>query len=237
DWRPDPTGRLHEPPPQPEAPPLARGPLVLALDTSGSMRGAPENIAKAVVIAALQLAQQQQRAVRVVAFGGPGELIERELAAGGGRAALAAVLDLMGQAFDGGTDVQTPIERAIDTIQQAAWQGADLLIVSDGEFGCVRATIDRLDHARAEQGLFVQGVLVGDRETLGLLEVCDAIHWVRDWRRHADEAAAPGTPAGSGFSPVHSQSLTALYFPGALSPQAARHRTAGAAPPTGGLAR
>jgi hypothetical protein len=62
-------------------------------------------------------------------------------------------------------------------------------------------------------------VLVGDRETMGLLEVCDHIHWVRDWRRHGD-AAAPS--AGSSFSPVHSQSLTALYFPNALSPQASR---------------
>jgi hypothetical protein len=53
---------------------------------------------------------------------------------------------------------------------------------------------------------------------MGLLEVCDAIAWVRDWRRHDDEAdtLAP--------SPVHSKSLTALYFPNALSEQAARHR-------------
>jgi hypothetical protein len=67
----------------------------------------------------------------------------------------------------------------------------------------------------------VQGVLVGDRETMGLLEVCDAIHWLRDWRRHGDDAGDARLP-----SPVHSQSLTALYFPNALSPQAARHRRA-----------
>jgi hypothetical protein len=65
----------------------------------------------------------------------------------------------------------------------------------------------------------VQGVLVGDRETIGMLEVCDAIHWVRDWRRHAEDAAF----AGKDFSPVHSKSLTALYFPNALSGRAARH--------------
>ena len=38
---------------RPEA--LERGPIVLCLDTSGSMRGAPENIAKAVAIAALRV--------------------------------------------------------------------------------------------------------------------------------------------------------------------------------------
>jgi hypothetical protein len=66
-------------------------------------------------------------------------------------------------------------------------------------------------------------VLIGDRETLGLLETCDDIHWLRDWRRHADEGERQASGA-AGFTPVHSQSLTALYFPNALSPRAARHR-------------
>jgi len=82
----------------------------------------------------------------------------------------------------------------------------------------------RLDAARQQLGLRVQGVLVGDRETMGLLEVCDAIHWVRDWRRFADEAErGEGRGPLGGFSPVHSKSLTALYFPNALSGRAARH--------------
>lgn len=226
DWRPDPqaTPRPQARPPHPQ--PLARGPIVLALDTSGSMRGAPEHIAKAVAIAALKMAHAEQRACKLVAFGGPGEVIERDLHGPGG---LSALLELMGQSFDGGTDVQTPIERAVARVREAAWWGADLVIVSDGEFGCVPATLQTLETARAELGLFVQGVLVGDRETLGLLDVCDAIHWVRDWRRHTDAAAAGPHPDPHAASPVHSKSLTALYFPGALSPQARRHFAATAA--------
>ncbi|MBQ0943628.1 VWA domain-containing protein [Ideonella sp. 4Y16] len=218
DWHPDPAGRpqASTPPRRDEA--LERGPIVLCLDTSGSMRGAPENVAKAVVIAALRAAHEAGRGCCLIAFGGPGELVEREL--GTGRQGLQAVLDLMGQGFDGGTDVQTPIERAIERVHEARWRSADVLVVSDGEFGCVPATLARLDEARARLGLRVQGVLVGDRETLGLLEVCDDIHWVRDWRRYAD--AAEGGD-GRGYSPVHSKSLTALYFPNALSSRAARH--------------
>jgi uncharacterized protein with von Willebrand factor type A (vWA) domain len=179
------------------------------------MAGAPEHVAKAVAIAALRAAHESGRACRLIAFGGPGEVIERELS--DGAQGLAHTLALMAQAFDGGTDVQTPIERAVEAVHQAGWHGADLLIVSDGEFGCVRATLDRLDAARQSLGLHVQGVLVGDRETMGMLEACDAIHWVRDWRRFAESGDA--VPP----SPVHSKSLTALYFPNALSAQAARH--------------
>jgi uncharacterized protein with von Willebrand factor type A (vWA) domain len=220
DWRVDP----HAPPPQRSAPPepetLERGPIVLCLDTSGSMRGGPENVAKAVVIAALRAAHEARRGCKLVAFGGPDELLERDLGTDAG--GLDALLDLMGHAFDGGTDIQTPIEHAIERVHEARWRSADLLVVTDGEFGCVRATLDRLDEARARFGLRVQGVLVGDRETMGMLEVCDAIHWVRDWRRYAE--AVEGA-AGRGFSPVHSKSLTALYFPNALSDRATRHAT------------
>ena len=127
----------------------------------------------------------------------------------------------MGQSFDGGTDVQGPIDRAIERVHQARWSSADLLIVSDGEFGCTAATLARLDDARDRLGLRVQGVLVGDRETLGLMEVADDIFWVRDWRRHGGGRVTAGS-----FSPVHSKSLTALYFPGALSARAARHKPA-----------
>lgn len=217
DWRVDPLARPAAPSAADTPPARERGPILLCLDTSGSMRGGPEQVAKAVVIAALRAAHAAGRSCRLIAFGGPGELVERDL--GLDAAGLDPLLALMGQAFDGGTDIQTPIERAIACVHEARWRSADLLIVSDGEFGCVPATLARLDEARERFGLRVQGVLVGDRETLGLLEVCDAIHWVRDWRRYA----APGEGGdGRGFSPVHSKSLTALYFPNALSSRAAR---------------
>jgi uncharacterized protein with von Willebrand factor type A (vWA) domain len=219
DWRPDPNALT---PPQvsanePET--RERGPIILCLDTSGSMHGAPENIAKAVTVAALRAAHAERRGCKLIAFGGAGEVVEHELSLAEG--GLDALMALMGQAFDGGTDVQTPIERAIALVHQSRWRSADLLIVSDGEFGCVPQTLDLLDEARVQHGLRVQGVLVGDRETLGLLEVCDEIHWVRDWRRYAD-ASQGGDKVG--YSPVHSKSLTAMYFPNALSARAARRR-------------
>jgi len=211
DLRPDPAAppRAALAPPEPQA--LERGPIILCLDTSGSMRGAPENIAKAVALQALRTAHAERRGCLLIAFGGPGELVEREL--GLHREGFEALMALMGQGFDGGTDVQTPIERAIERVHEARWASADLVIVSDGEFGCTPATLASLDQARERLGLRVQGVLVGDRETLGLLSVADDIFWVRDWRRHGDGKSSQTL---SGFSPVHSKSLTALYFPNAL---------------------
>ncbi|MDP2262829.1 MAG: VWA domain-containing protein [Hydrogenophaga sp.] len=187
-----------------------RGPLIICLDTSGSMRGAPESVAKACVLQALRAAHAGRRPCRLLAFGGPHEMLERELTLDA--AGLERLLDLMGQSFDGGTDVQTPIEHAVTLVETAEWADADLLIVSDGEFGVTPATLQRLREAKTRLGLRAHGVLIGDRETIGLLEVCDHLHWVREWRRYGQ-----GTPpVAEGFSPVHSRSLTALYFPNAI---------------------
>lgn len=210
-WRQQPDlRRLAASAPHPQ--PLGRGPMLVCLDTSGSMRGAPENVAKACVLQALRSAHAARRACRLLAFGGAGELLEQDLALS--QDGLNRVLDLMGQGFDGGTDVQTPLERAVALAgTEPAYAQADILIVSDGEFGVTPATLDMLRDCKARNGLRVHGILIGDRETIGLLEVCDDIHWVRAWRRYATHTQDAYT---DGFSPVHSQSLTALYFPNAI---------------------
>jgi hypothetical protein len=59
-------------------------------------------------------------------------------------------------------------------------------------------------------------VLIADRETVGLLEIADHIHPVRDWRRFGGNNAE---------SPIHTHRLTALYFPGALRNDATREAT------------
>lgn len=215
EWVPDPYPATRPACPTPT--PQGRGPFIVCLDTSGSMRGAPEAVAKAVVLQALRTAHATQRACRLIAFGGEDEIVEHELSLT--PQGLDALLTVMGQAFDGGTDLQLPLARAIEAVHEAGYTQADLLIASDGEFGVTPATLAQLDAARERFGLRVQGVLIGDRETMGLLEVCDDLHWVRDWRRYAADGRHT-----DGFTPVHSKSLTALYFPNALSQRAARHR-------------
>jgi uncharacterized protein with von Willebrand factor type A (vWA) domain len=189
--------------------------MLVCLDTSGSMRGAPENVAKACVLQALRSAHASGRACRLLAFGGAGELLEQELALT--PLGLDNLLSLMDQSFDGGTDVQTPLERAVALVQEGTYALADILIVSDGEFGVTPATLEALRGSKKSLGLRVHGILIGDRETIGLLEVCDQIHWVRAWRRYA---TASGDAYADGFSPVHSRSLTAMYFPNAIRREA-----------------
>lgn len=205
------------PKPRPQPVPERRlecGPLLLCVDTSGSMQGGAEAVAKAVVLEAMRTARAQRRACHVFAFGGPDEIVELELELN--LPGVTRLADFLGQAFRGGTDICGPIERALDKLAEARWAQADLVIASDGEFGATPAIARRLQDAKRTLGLRVQGVLIGDRETIGLLELADEVFWVRDWRRfgtsHAD-------------SPVHASNLTAMYFPGAIRSEANRQAT------------
>lgn len=184
---------------------MVTGPILVCVDTSGSMQGAAEPVAKAIVLEALRTAHAGGRACHLFAFGGPDEILELEPAVDlPGAEALAA---FFGRGFHGGTDICGPLDRAIGMLERANWRNADLVIASDGQFGATPEVVRRVRAAQEASGLRVQGILIGDRETIGMLELCDDIYWVRDWRRiggHDQDV------------PIHSQSLTAEYFPGAL---------------------
>jgi len=200
---------------------MEAGPMLICLDTSGSMQGGAEAVAKAVVLEAMRTAHAQHRHCHVFAYGGPDEIVEHELdldATG-----IEHLVQFLGQGFRGGTDICGPLERVLDRLLEERWQRADLLIASDGEFGATPRTALAVARAKAELGLRVQGVLIGDRETIGMLELADDVFWVRDWRRYGGYDVD---------SPVPTKSLTAIYFPGALR-SAGGHTTSGgdATPP------
>jgi len=196
---------------------LEMGPMLVCVDTSGSMQGGAEAVAKAVVLEAVRTAHAQRRSCHLFAFSGPEEVVETELALDCD--GIARLAGFMGQTFRGGTDISGPLERTLAKLGERQWQLADLLIASDGEFGATPAVAAQIRRAKDELGLRVQGMLIGDRETVGFLEIADDIHWLRDWRRYGgmDEAQSPG--------PGATRSLTARYFAGALRTPENRDRT------------
>ena len=160
---------------------LEAGPMLICVDTSGSMQGGAEAVAKAVVLEAMRTAHTQKRACHVFVFGGPDEIVELDLSMD--ENGIEQLTQFMSLSFLGGTDICGPLERALDRLAEAQWQLADLLIASDGEFGATPVTRSNLATAKATQGVRVQGVLIGDRETPGMRELADELFWVRNWRQ------------------------------------------------------
>jgi uncharacterized protein with von Willebrand factor type A (vWA) domain len=190
------------PPPQFET-----GPIIVCVDTSSSMKGAKEWLVKATVFEAMRVAHIQKRACYLYAFSDETSLTEHALSLDA--KGLEALVDFLELSFHGGTDVAEPITRAVERVRDEAWRAADILIASDGEFGVPRAVETIIAQAKSELKLKIVGVLAGDRETIGMRAICDENLWIKDWRRF--ELAGQ-----SADSPVHSKSLTAMYFPNAM---------------------
>jgi uncharacterized protein with von Willebrand factor type A (vWA) domain len=107
-----------------------RGPAIACIDTSGSMSGAPEAVAKALILVVTRRLVAQRRALQLLLFGGPGEYRTVELRPG--IAGLEAMLDFLRLGFFAGTDYDGPLRRALELLRTDDYARADVLVVTDG---------------------------------------------------------------------------------------------------------
>ena len=99
-----------------------------------------------------------------------------------GEEGLAGLLNFLACSFHGGTDVAEPLRRAIKRLQAAAWQRADILLVSDGEFPIPSETSVVLAAVRKEQRVRTHGLLVGSSYSGAMEALCDNVHRFADWK-------------------------------------------------------
>ncbi len=159
---------------------LERGPIIVCLDTSGSMHGTPEMVAKALTLEAMRVAHKEKRACYLYAFSGPQQVIEHqlELTAQG----LTEFMAFLIQSFHGGTDIQAPLEKAVAKLATEEWKRADIMIVTDGEFPVPSNTVELINKTKEKNNLRVHGVLVGSSHSSAIEKLCNPVHRFSDWQ-------------------------------------------------------
>eukprot|EP00667_Euglena_gracilis_P001010 EG_transcript_1011 len=153
------------------------GPIVVCLDTSQSMEGPREQIAKAVVLEAARSAHLQHRRCVVFAFSGKGNLQACHLDTD--RPGLAALLAFLAHSFRGGTDVAAPLRQALAYLGTEQWAESDVLLVSDGELPVPPLDEDlmaALQAMRQDRGLQVHGLMVRPGASRAMDMICDHVH-------------------------------------------------------------
>lgn len=150
-----------------------RGPIMVCLDTSASMHGEPETLAKAVCLEVLRLANQQQRDCLLFAFSGPGQIMEMALSFSPGR--LRELIAFLQQSFAGGTDIAGPLRLALRRSREQRWQRADLLLISDGRFPVPGPLMAEVDGMRLDSGLRIRGISIGRWSGRGMESLCDSV--------------------------------------------------------------
>jgi uncharacterized protein with von Willebrand factor type A (vWA) domain len=166
--------------------PQGQGPIIIAIDESGSMTtdygGMTGEIwSKAVMLALLSIARLQKRDLAVIHFSGPNDL--RVDLFPKGAATPAEVIACASFFFNGGTVFEPWMGKALELVDDSKFEKADVICVSDGISDVSPEAQAEWARRRAERGMRAYGVLIGANQGEALLEeISDAVFRLDDLR-------------------------------------------------------
>ena len=166
--------------------PEGLGPIILAIDESGSMTAnygglTGEVWSKAVMLALLSIARLQKRDLAVIQFSGPNDL--RLDLFPKGAATPAEVIACADFFFNGGTVFEPWMEKALELVDGSQFEKADVICISDGITAISPAAQAEWAKRRAERSMRAYGVLIGTNQGEALLdEISDAVFRLDDLR-------------------------------------------------------
>lgn len=150
-----------------------KGPVVAMVDTSGSMFGEPEVIAKAVVLAIVRRMIPEGRDVKVILF----STATTEISLTDRRKMGKEFLDFLSYTFGGGTDFNIALREGLRSLREGEWQGADLMFVSDG-YSVLNdpAHMDEWSVLKSANDVRVFSIIINNDNAGGLSEISDHIY-------------------------------------------------------------
>lgn len=150
-----------------------QGPMVICVDTSGSMGGMPETIAKAVTLFISTKAREQKRPCYLINFSTGIETLELSDDMG-----MASLIEFLQMSFHGGTDVAPALQHALEVMERDKYQKADLLMISDFIMAKLpEATLSDINRQR-EHGNRFYSLVVGSSFLSARLKTLFDHEWV-----------------------------------------------------------
>lgn len=105
---------------------IKQGPFIVCIDASGSMQGFPEQAAKSLAYALMQIALAENRDCYVMIFST--QVIKYELTKQDG---LREVSDFLSSTFHGGTDLEPVFNASLELLESDRYKNSDLVVLSD----------------------------------------------------------------------------------------------------------
>lgn len=104
-----------------------KGPFIICVDTSGSMHGAPETVAKTLCFAILKIALQEKRKCYLISF----STRISTLPLTDIQQSLDKLIAFLQMSFHGGTDATPAVKEALKMLETEDYKNADVLMISD----------------------------------------------------------------------------------------------------------
>lgn len=147
-----------------------KGPFIICVDTSESMRGRPEQIAKTLSLGILKMALRENRSAYLINFSiGIKTLDLHDIA--NSMDELAAFL---GMSFYGGTDISLPLYEAVRQLRSENYEDADVLVISDFIMYKVdKRVLEDIKHQQQNKGTQFHSLTLSDEPNTFILEQFD----------------------------------------------------------------
>ncbi len=150
-----------------------QGPMILCIDTSGSMHGRPETIAKAVSLFLATKAREADRPCYLINFSTGITTLDLS-----GKGGLASLTSFLSKSFGGGTDVAPALLHTLDVMKEDAYKKADVLVISDFIMGSLPEDILSGIEAQREEGSQFYSLVVGSCFMSNRLKTLFDYEWV-----------------------------------------------------------
>ncbi len=162
------------------------GPIIMCVDTSGSMGWSGANVfAKATAIALLHIAARQKRAWACVLFGSSHQIKTFQFP-DPAKASPEKVLEVATFEYRGGTDFEAPLREALRIAEDVAYSKADIVFATDGLAALSPEVLSDIHSVKKRKGLRIWGVAMPGCYPEGLKPFCDG---VAEMQPGADEDA------------------------------------------------
>lgn len=153
-----------------------KGPFILAIDTSGSMHGQPEEIAKLIAFAIVKIAYREKRKALLISFSTSYQLFELT----DFQNSLPKLVNFLQMSFSGGTDVSEAIKETVRRMEEQDYKNADLLVITDGIFGNMSAQLISQIQMLKQKGNKFNTLIIGASQNTNALSFFDNI-WLCDY--------------------------------------------------------
>ena len=152
-----------------------KGPIMICVDTSGSMHGTPETIAKALTMYLALEAKKDKRKCYLINFSTGIDTLDLS-----DNYPLKTLLEFLRMSFNGGTDVAPALNHGIEMMQTDDYENADLLVISDCVMGNLpQATTAEIEKLKEEGNRFYSLCIGNDFMAERLKRAFDR-EWVYD---------------------------------------------------------
>lgn len=143
-----------------------KGPVIICVDTSGSMNGTPENIAKTVTFALSKIAIEEDRKCYVISFSTAIQTLDLSDFSGN---PLGKLVQFLKMSFNGGTDAKSALNQALKMLSENEWKNADVLMISDFVMQALNKELaDKIETEKKKNTVFYSLTIgdSGNKETI-----------------------------------------------------------------------